>query len=170
MPRRQTRFFQFGQLAQQESRLFADMWKNRSIFDTHHSLVNDYCCFNIFSCFPDVPAVPSIFFSIPQVSTAFFDVPTDSSAVSESPPESGAYPDTPSISGTGRISPCPFCHSRNMFLTPVSWNPPFPICSVATAFIRYAARLEDHVWMFLLKESRKAKPCSYLGCTQALIF
>jgi hypothetical protein len=134
------------------------------MFDTHHSLVDDYCCFNIFDCFPHVPAVPSILYSVPQVSAAFFDVPTDSCAFSEGPPEFRAYLDTPSISGTRSVGPCTVGHSRNMFLASVAVHPPFEVSRVSTAFVRLGASLENHVRMFLLKKSREARSCSYLGC------
>jgi hypothetical protein len=50
-----------------------------------------------------------------------------------------------------------------MLLTSVVGHPPFEISRVGTAFIRLGTSLEDHVRMFLLKESREAKPCSYFG-------
>jgi hypothetical protein len=142
---------------------------NENIVDSHHSLVDDYSCFNVLDYISHVPPVPSILHSVPQVSACFSDVPMDPSALSESPPKSGAYPDTPSISGTRCVGSCPFGLSGNMFRASVGVHPPFEVSRVGTAFIRLGASLENHVRMFLLKESQEARPCSYLGCTYTYI-
>jgi hypothetical protein len=51
-----------------------------------------------------------------------------------------------------------------MFLASVAVHPPFEVSRVSTAFVRLGASLENHVRMFLLKKSREARSCSYLGC------
>ena len=138
-------------------------FKHQNIFNTHHSLVDDYCCFNILDCFPDVPAVSSILPSISQVSAPFFDIHTDASTLSVTPPEFGAYRDTPSISGTRRPGSRPICCTRDTHLAPVIGHPPLQVSRIGAAFIGVGASLEDHVRMFLLKKSRQARPCSFLG-------
>lgn len=139
-------------------------FKHQNIFNTHHGLVDDYCCFNILDCFPDVPAVSSILHSISQVSAPFFDTHTDASTLSVTPPEFGAYRDAPSISGTRRLGSRPICCTTYMLLAPVIGHPPLQVSRIGAAFIGVGASLEDHVRMFLLKKSRQAWPCSFLGC------
>jgi hypothetical protein len=51
-----------------------------------------------------------------------------------------------------------------MLLAPVIGDPPFQVSRISAAFIGVGASLEDHVRMFLLKKSRQARPCSFLGC------
>ena len=138
--------------------------KYQNIFNTHHGLVDDYCCFNILDCFPDVPAVPSILLSISQVSAPFFDIHTDASTLSISPAEFGAYRDTPSISGTRRLGSRSICRTRDMLLASVIGHSPLQVSRIGAAFIGVGASLEDHVRMFLLKKSRQARPCSFLVC------
>ena len=133
------------------------------IFNTYHGLVDDYCCFNILDCFPDVPAVPGILLSTPQVSAPFLNTPTGSSTFSVRPPEFRANRGTPSISGTRRLGPRPFCHTRYMLLASIIRHSPFQVPGIGTAFVGVGAGLEDHVRMFLLKKSRQARSCSFLG-------